>query len=78
MNDTSILLSSSRVFLLLSKQLFTNNDIGIEKSQLEYLITFLWLRMDHYLDGVRHMARDTMTNIIKIKGIILYILFFLV
>lgn len=76
MNDTSILLSSSRVFFILSKQLYTDNEVYLEKQQLECLIKFLWIRMDHYLDGVRHMARDTMTNIIKMKGIFQYILLF--
>lgn len=70
MNDTSISLSSSRVLFVLSKQLCANNEFIIEKHQLECLITFLWIRMDHYLDGVRHMARDTMINIIKTKGTI--------
>lgn len=70
MNDSSILVSSSRVLFVLSKQLCTNSKIDIEKRQLEYLITFLWIRMDHFLDGVRHWARDTIINIVKMKGIV--------
>lgn len=69
LNDSSILISSSRVLFVLSKRLYTNSEICVKKEQLVYLITFIWLRMDHFLDGVRHWARDTMINIVKIKGI---------
>jgi len=71
LNDSSILVASSRVLFVLSKRLCANNEIiDIEKNQFECLITFLWVRLDHFLDGVRHWARDTMINILKIKGII--------
>lgn len=70
LNDSSILVSSSRVLFVLSKRLCTNSEIDIEKHQLEGLIAFLWIRLDHFLDGVRHWARDTMINIVKIKGIV--------
>jgi len=70
LNDSSILLSSSRVLFVFSKRLCTNSEIvDTEKHQFECLITFLWTRMDHYLDGVRHWARDGMINIVKTKGI---------
>lgn len=68
-NDTSILISSSRVLFLLSKRLCTNSEIDVEKRQLESLIDFLWLRLDHFLDCVRHSARDSMINLVKMKGI---------
>lgn len=68
LNDSSILLSSSRVLFVLSKRLCTNKDIHLEKHQLECFISYLWTRMDHFLDGVRHLARDTMINMVKIKG----------
>lgn len=68
LNDSSILIASSRVLYILSKRLCTNGEVTLEKYQLEGLITFLWIRMDHFLDGVIHLARDTMINIVKIKG----------
>lgn len=67
-NDSSILIASSRVLFVLSKRLCNNSEINLEKNQLEDLITFLWIRMDHFLDGVKHQTRDTMINIVKMKG----------
>lgn len=69
LNDSCILISSSRVLLTFSKRLCIDGEIILEKRQLDELIAFLWLAMDHFLDSVRHMARDTMINIIKIEGI---------
>jgi len=66
LNDSSILISSSRVLVIFSKRLYTK--IDIEKDQIERLITFLWIHLDHFIDSVRHSARDAMINIIKIKG----------
>lgn len=68
LNDSSILVSSSRVFLVLSKRMYTNSEISLEKQELDCWIAFLWTRLDHFLDSVRHLSRDTMINIIKIKG----------
>lgn len=72
-NDTSIIISISRVILILSKRLSTNIEVDLNKYELQSLINFIWLHLDHYLDGVRHFARDTMINIIKIKGIVYYL-----
>lgn len=66
-------MSSSRVFLVLSKRLCTNSEINFTKQQLQRLISTIWMYLDYFLDTVRHTARDTMMNIIKIKGIVLYI-----
>jgi len=68
LNDSSILIASSRVLVVFSKRLCTKSKIDIEKDQIERLITFLWIRLDHFIDGVRHSARDAMINIIKTKG----------
>jgi len=69
LNDSSILISSSRVLVVFSKRLCAKSEIDIEKDQIERLISFLWIRLDHFIDGVRHSARDAMINIIKMKGI---------
>ncbi|XP_050527383.1 thyroid adenoma-associated protein homolog isoform X2 [Daktulosphaira vitifoliae] len=66
-NDSSIILSTSRVVFIISKRLSNCCKIQIEKIELEFLIDFVWDHLDHYIDGVRHLARDTLLNIIKIK-----------
>lgn len=32
----------------------------------------IWLHMDHYMDSVRHLARDAMINLIRMKGITIF------
>jgi hypothetical protein len=61
------------VLVIFLKRLCTKSEINLEKEQIERLITFLWIRLDHFIDGVRHSARDAMINIIKMKGISKYI-----
>lgn len=60
---------------VLSKRLYINRDIDLEKHQLERFISFLWTRMDHFLDSVRHLARDTMIHLVKIKGNLIHMCF---
>jgi len=67
LNDCSKILSSSRVLLVLSKRLCANNEIYLKKHQLQCLISTVWIYLDYFMDTVRHMAKDTMMNIIKIK-----------
>lgn len=73
LNDSSIIISSSRVLVIFLKRLCTKSEINLEKYQIERLITFLWIRLDHFIDGVRHSTRDAMINIIKMKGISEYL-----
>lgn len=73
LNDSCIIIASSRALLVYSKRLCTGDKIELEEHHLADLFDFIWLRMDHFLDSVRHLARDTMINIIKISGIILYL-----
>ncbi|XP_050441276.1 thyroid adenoma-associated protein homolog isoform X2 [Adelges cooleyi] len=65
-NDSSLILSTSRVIFTISKRLSTR-EIQAEDQELNFLINFVWEHMDHYIDGVRHLSRDTLINIVKLK-----------
>ncbi|VVC29565.1 Armadillo-type fold,Domain of unknown function DUF2428, death-receptor-like,Armadillo-like helical [Cinara cedri] len=71
LNNSSISLSSSRVLLVFTKRMKSitakNMLNKMDKNKVESLIDFLWARMDHILDGVRHMTRETMVTLLKVK-----------
>ncbi|XP_075232474.1 thyroid adenoma-associated protein homolog [Lycorma delicatula] len=67
--DCTIILSLSRVFVILSRTFLSMPVAFFSLSYFNsFLITFTWIHLDHYMDSVRHLSCTLISNIVKLAS----------